>query len=184
MIPVLYFPVCVCLLSCLFVIIDASGIDSNSYSSNNAGMGSLVPNEDANYFNETEYMDRIIATIERGDARTLQDLVYSGIDVNAEGTLEVGPLLIAAYAVDLECIKVLVEADADPDVAEGDGWTPLMFVAHAGSFEATKYLIDQGADPFMANHDEFTAYEIAQANGFSKVGGTFTVKVCSSLCLL
>lgn len=152
----------------LFCLTEASDavVESGRNEDNKRRELSLVLQSD---FNATEYADQLITVIEHGDSSTLQDMVFSGIDVNVESSADVVPLLMAAYIADIACIRILVEANADLEVTEGDGWTALMFVAHAGSFEATKYLIEQGADPFSANHDEFTAYEIAHASGYIKV---------------
>ena len=161
------------LFLCIAIIVRKDEVAAISSESESTSV--VVSALDFSLFNETEYADRIVAVINRGDCHVLHDMVFSGIDVNVESSLEVVPLLVAAYNIHLECIKVLVEAAADIDITEGDGWTPLMFVAHAGSFEATQYLIEQGADPFMWNIDEFTAFEIAHSSGHMKVCSVFAL---------
>jgi uncharacterized protein len=80
------------------------------------------------------------------------------------------PFLRAAYAGDVELMKLLLAHGADPSITTADNTTPLMAVAGVGftlSFvhhrsaaedvEALKMLLDLGADPNAANAQGVTA---------------------------
>jgi hypothetical protein len=61
------------------------------------------------------------------------------------------PLIRAARNGDVEVLRALLAAGADPDLADttGNHWTPLMHAIHKDHAGATRLLLDAGAD---ANH--------------------------------
>ena len=79
------------------------------------------------------------------------------------------PFLLAAMAADVEVMRVLAEAGADPNLPADDGTTPLMLAAGLGrymaetlvtearSLEAAALAIDLGADVDAANEAGSTA---------------------------
>ena len=79
------------------------------------------------------------------------------------------PFLLAAMAADVEVMRVLAEAGADPNLAADDGTTPLMLAAGLGrymaetlvtearSLEAASLAIELGADVDAANETGSTA---------------------------
>ena len=57
------------------------------------------------------------------------------------------PLLYAARAGCLGCVRTMVEAGADQDRPNPDGMTPMIMALDNGAPEVAHYLLDQGANP-------------------------------------
>jgi len=57
------------------------------------------------------------------------------------------PLLYAARAGCLGCVKTMLEAGADKDRPNPDGMTPMMMALDNGHPEVARYLFDRGANP-------------------------------------
>ena len=70
---------------------------------------------------------------------------------------------------DLEGVSRLIEAGADINKAENDGWTPLMMAAEFGHGDIVKYLLDSGADVLMQTYTGRTALACAEAGKFTFV---------------
>ena len=56
------------------------------------------------------------------------------------------------YQLDLEDIRVLIDAGADVNAKDEDGWTPLLLAVDCGHLEALQTLIDVGADVNAKNN--------------------------------
>jgi hypothetical protein len=56
------------------------------------------------------------------------------------------PLIWAAEMGSTACAKILLDAGADPNLVEYDGWSPLHWAARNGHLEVTKLLLDHGAN--------------------------------------
>ena len=93
-------------------------------------------------------------------------LVEHGADVNARSKMDtwqrqvtaepraqhrpmggLTPLLFAARAGCLECVKILVEAGAEVDMADPEGISPLLMAITNFNFDIASYLLDKGANP-------------------------------------
>jgi ankyrin repeat protein len=57
------------------------------------------------------------------------------------------PLLFAVREGCLECARILVEAGADPEMADPEGITPLIMAITNGHFDTAAYLLSLGVDP-------------------------------------
>ncbi len=57
------------------------------------------------------------------------------------------PLHVAIDKENTECVKLLLEAGADPNATDNDAYTPLYLAAREGNVECTKLLLEAGADP-------------------------------------
>jgi ankyrin repeat protein len=93
------------------------------------------------------------------------------------------PLLLAAEVNDLDVIKTLVDAGADPKIATEQGTTALMMAAGAGTdvqrarepeeralaVETAKYLVDHGADVNAAGQFGWTPLHAAAYQGLNDV---------------
>jgi ankyrin repeat protein len=56
-----------------------------------------------------------------------------------------------------DLVQLLIQKNANPDVANKDGWTPLIMAAHAGRFEVVQLLLERGAHVNAANRFGETA---------------------------
>jgi uncharacterized protein len=73
-------------------------------------------------------------------------LLAGGANVKAVTRLEaITPLLMASKNGSAAMIGVLLDAGADPNVADGNGTTPLMMASASGSVDAVKLLLDRKA---------------------------------------
>ena len=76
-------------------------------------------------------------------------LVKMGADIHIKDKWNT-PLLCLACNTP-SCIKILLEAGADPNTGDPYGDSPLHYAAEAGQPECIKLLLDAGADPNIAN---------------------------------
>ena len=67
-------------------------------------------------------------------------------------------------------VKLLLDAGADPNLANKDGETPLYRASGKGHAEVAKLLLEAGADPILADKDGRTPLYLAQRNWHSEVG--------------
>ncbi|KAI2464185.1 hypothetical protein F4781DRAFT_413906 [Annulohypoxylon bovei var. microspora] len=63
------------------------------------------------------------------------------------------PLAVAIQENNVECVRILLEANVDPDISIPDYGTPLACAVSNGCLEACKLLFDKGANP---NHESIT----------------------------
>jgi uncharacterized protein len=133
--------------------------------------------------------------VDRGDARTVQQMLKQGVEPNTVDERGDHALLVAARAGAMPVVKALVEGKAKIELRtrHGDtaimaasfnghlpvvkflresgasinykGWTPLLYAAHNGHTEIVKYLLEQGADPTTSAPNGVTALMIAAREG-------------------
>ncbi len=74
-------------------------------------------------------------------------LLESGADVGAvaRNGMRVQPLHSAAAGRDVQSVRLLLAAGADPDAEQHGGWTPLMAARQHGDAEIERLLLDYGA---------------------------------------
>ncbi len=108
---------------------------------------------------------------ERRTAVTVTEIVLQGAT----------PLFLAAEVSNLDVIKALVEAGADPLIPTERGTTPLMMTAGAGTdvqrerapeeramaLETAKFLVERGADVNAAGQYGWTALHAASYQGMN-----------------
>ncbi|SRR6266480_4072142 len=109
----------------------------------------------------------VIAAAIRRSPSLLRVLSKHGADVNGKRTDGRTALILAAadeneYSPgDIECLQILLEAGANPNISDNLGWTPLMYVAQYGSAQIARALLERGAELNVRNAKGQTALEIA-----------------------
>lgn len=77
-------------------------------------------------------------------------------------------------AAPASCVKLLVEAGADPNAPAHDGITPLMNAAWFGLRNAASELLSNGADPSRKNNKGQTAQAMARQRGHHELAELLT----------
>lgn len=72
-------------------------------------------------------------------------------------------------AKQVECMRALIEAGADPNARNEEGITPLMDAAWFGCQHAVQELLRRGADPLLLNGKHRTARDLASERGHKAV---------------
>lgn len=85
--------------------------------------------------------------------------------VNQRGIFGNTLLKVAVVWGDIEAVGVLLDADADIDAKNEDGYTALHWAASLGHQEIAELLIARGASRHIANDDGATPLEFAIDNG-------------------
>jgi hypothetical protein len=93
---------------------------------------------------------------------TVDLLLVSGSDVNAQGTRGETPIYLAAAAGKADVVAALLAAGADPNLANFELRTPLQRAAMEGSLETVKVLLKGGADAAAKDKQGRTALDLAE----------------------
>ncbi|MGH9172979.1 MAG: ankyrin repeat domain-containing protein, partial [Vicinamibacterales bacterium] len=64
-----------------------------------------------------------------------------------------------------DLVEMLVEAGAEVNATDADGWTPLNLAAHEGVAETVSYLLAHGADPSIPANNGLTPLQTAEREG-------------------
>jgi ankyrin repeat protein len=91
-----------------------------------------------------------------GDTNDVIELIMKQTDVNKCDTHGITALMYASVG-HFNCLKVLLENDADVDFADINGWTALMSAIDFGSFDCIKLLIDFDANINKCDRHGITA---------------------------
>ena len=104
---------------------------------------SIIDHRDANGHTALMWAAR------RGDNTAIQTPVKAGAEVNSRNDLGGYALHFAAGLLDLESVKILIDAGADPCVVDKHGDSPLHYIRHATAnlAKTIECLIKAGADP-------------------------------------
>jgi hypothetical protein len=68
------------------------------------------------------------------------------------------PLAVAANFGQLEALRMLLAAGADPNARNGNESTPVLGAAFFGRADCLEALLDAGADPSLADENGTTSY--------------------------
>lgn len=110
------------------------------------------------------YEEELYRAALNGDETAVADLLAKGADPGQAGT-EGLPLCAAAAWDRVEVISALLEAGADVNGVEADGWQPLLWAAANGNADAARTLIEAGASVEAANTNGDTPLTLAARRG-------------------
>ena len=103
-----------------------------------------------------------------GWVEIVQLLLKAGARVNEEYWGSV-PITTAASNEKMKCMEVLMDAGANLDHQNNQGWTALMEAARHGKPEVAKFLLTNGASTNLQNRDGLTALSLAAAWGHGDI---------------
>lgn len=111
-----------------------------------------------------EYNDKhppVYEAVEQNNIELLKLLIEYGATVNCGGARKTS-LGLAAFNGNVDIIKVLLNAGADPNLAAINDYTPLSAAVEADKEDSMRLLIQAGADPskishFVSNNSEYAA---------------------------
>lgn len=106
-----------------------------------------------------------------GHEETARYLLLKGADVNmcSNNGYNVYPLHSALAADNADITKILLEANADVNVAQISGLTPLHSAAQHGNIELIILLLEAGADVSAKTSDGITAAAMALNSGHTEL---------------
>ena len=106
-----------------------------------------------------------------GRAPVVQRLIDRGADLRAvaRNSMQVEPLHSAVTGRNLEIVRILLRAGADPRACQADGWTPLHAAAQNGDTRIARVLVEHGADIRATNDEGLTPIDVAKAAGHDSV---------------
>ena len=102
-----------------------------------------------------------------GHADVVRFLLAQGASTeeSSSNEMKVRPLHAAAARGDVEIIKMLLSAGADPNVRQQGGYLPLHEAAHGGKTEIAQALVKAGARADLAEDKGRTAMDLAREGG-------------------
>ncbi len=99
--------------------------------------------------------DKLFEGIQKNDVKVVQEAIEQGANVKSfyNGILYQPVLVLAVYTpqIDIEILKILVEAGADIDIQDWAGWTPLMTAVIVNNLKVLEFLIRHGANVNFIN---------------------------------
>ena len=106
-----------------------------------------------------------------GRAPVVQRLIERGAELRAiaHNSMEVEPLHSAVAGRNLEVVRILLDAGADPAARQAGGWTPLHTAAQSGDARIARLLVEHGADIRAVNDEGLTPIDVAKAAGHDSV---------------
>ncbi len=97
---------------------------------------------------------------------TARVLLANGVDVNAQDTWGMTPLIRATQAGNADFVGLLLESGTNVDVASDNGLTPLRVAVQRERTDLTEMLLNAGANPDLKDkHENGTALHLAVTKG-------------------
>lgn len=105
-----------------------------------------------------------------GQLAAVKALIAAGADVKAaaKNALKVQALHAAVAGRNLEIVKVVLEAGADPNAQQQAGFRPIHEAGTNANRPLAELLLKQGADPTLTSDDGKNAIDLARAKGHAE----------------
>jgi len=102
-----------------------------------------------------------------GHLEALQTLIAAGADIHAaaKNGLKVQAIHAAVASKNLDIVRAVLEAGADPNAAQQQGFRPMHESGSSGSRELAELLMKYGADPSLKNDDGKDTVAFAREKG-------------------
>ena len=106
-----------------------------------------------------------------GQETIVHNLLAKGADPNvaANNAMQVAPLHSAVAGQHMRIVRMLVEAGAQVNVAQQQGFTPLHGAAHSGNVEMVRYLLSHGAEVSARTASGQSALDLALTQAHEEV---------------
>jgi len=88
---------------------------------------------------------KLLLSAKEGAIDDLKELIGMGVALDTKDMHGWTALTYASGVGNVECVKMLLEANANPNIEENDGWTPIMFAAYRGHDDIVDLLAFAGA---------------------------------------
>jgi ankyrin repeat protein len=102
-----------------------------------------------------------------GHLEAVRTLIAAGANIHAAATnaFKVQAIHAAVASRNLEIVGAVLEAGADPNAAQQQGFRPIHEAGNNGNRDLAELLMRYGADPSLKNDDGKTAIAIAREKG-------------------
>lgn len=124
---------------------------------------------DTSYFNSGDPESNLLRSAEFGQMEVVKMLVERGVNVDAESSEGVTPLMYASQNGDVEIMKYLLSRNADVNRTPYNDVTALIGAARTGQYEAVVLLLDSGARVDAKDELSLTALMHAAAYNYPDV---------------
>ena len=121
--------------------------------------------------------------VQEGCVAAVKALAEAGVEIDARtrsGFKAWSALELAVFGGHLEIVQCLLEAGANKEAKDENGFTALHLASSTGEGEIVKYLLDVGAAPESRNTDGQTAQDLAMLYGHSHVLAHFLGEYATS----
>lgn len=108
-----------------------------------------------------------------GHLDALETLIAAGADIHAaaKNALKVQAIHAAVASKNLDIVRAILEAGADPNAAQQLGFRPMHEAGSSGSRELAELLMKYGADPTLKSDDGKDAIAFARDKGHADFAG-------------
>ena len=105
-----------------------------------------------------------------GHLDAARTLIAAGANIHAAATnaLKVQAIHAAVASRNIEIVRAVLEAGADPNAAQQQGFRPIHEAGNNGNRELAELLMRYGADPSLKNDEGKTAITLAREKGHTE----------------
>jgi ankyrin repeat protein len=133
---------------------------------------------DANDSRRKDHITALHLAAQQNNVEMIRLLLVHNAAVDARTVPgKVAPIHMAAGRGQLDAIAALLDAGADKEAADENGWTALHWAAHSGQDRAVAFLLKSGFNPDAKRKGGESAADVAQAAGYSEIAATIRASI-------